>query len=240
MKRHIGKMVNTDQRLVIVFMQIPGREDHALVIPTDTLPARYEQAVMEILESPEGQADETLANTLHRRLMPDTGKPVLQTLHEAGILKAVPVANIMMLPMPNMPFPLTMILESMGRDVKPTSNAPPPVIENSMTAVEKYNQILVNQKIEGVEQRRAIAQNLLIEAEMLEGEARKKRDLAYKNCPEMAPKMAPPTSSMSLAPVQDLKSNDLNDKVNDKVSKKTTSTTRSKKASGLGEKTNAA
>jgi hypothetical protein len=191
MKRHIGKMANTDQRLVVVFMQIPGREDHALVIPTDTLPARYEQAVMEILESPEGQAEETLANTLSRRLMPDTGKPVLQALHDAGILKPVPIANIMMMPMPNMPFPLVTILEGMGRSVvaSPVKQAAAPVAD--MSAVEKYNQIAVNQKIEGVENRRAIAQNLLIEAEMLEGEARKKRARAYSVAPEMAPKTTP-------------------------------------------------
>ena len=182
MKRHIGKMANTDQRLVVAFMQIPNREDHALVIPTDTLPARFEQAVMEILESPEGQNAETLAEVLNRRLMPDTGKPVLQTLHEHGMLKPVPVANILMLPAPNMPFPLTQILQGMGRVVPDSKTTTPNY------AVEKYNQIAVNQKIEGVEQRRAIAQNLIIEAEMLENEAKKKRQRAYETAPEIAPK----------------------------------------------------
>ena len=195
MKRHIGKMANTDQRLVIVFMQIPGREDHALVIPTDTLPARYEQAVMEILESPEGQAEETLANVLNRRLMPDNGKPVLRALHEGGMLTAVPVANILMLPAPNMPFPLSQILVGMGRKI-------PENKDNSTNyAIEKYNQIAVNQKIEGVENRRAIAQNLIIEAEMLEGEARKKRERAYSIAPEITPKaeqILVETSEMSL------------------------------------------
>ena len=186
MKRHVGKMVNTDQRVVVAFMQIPGREDYALVIPTDTLPTRYEQAVMEILESPEGQAAETFADVLHRRLMPDNGKPVLQALHEGKMLKDVPVANVMMLPQPNMPFPLSSVLESMGRKI-PVSATPQPNY-----AVEKYNQIQVNQRIEGVENRRAVAQNLLIEADMLEGEARKKRERAYSVAPEMAPRAAEP------------------------------------------------
>lgn len=186
MKRHVGKMVNTDQRVVVAFMQIPGREDYALVIPTDNLPTRYEQAVMEILESPEGQAAETFADVLHRRLMPDTGKPVLQSLHEGKMLKDVPVANIMMMPMPNMPFPLVSILEGMGRTVPKSATSEPNY------AVEKYNQIQVNQKIEGVENRRAVAQNLLIEADMLDAEARKKRTRAYEVAPEMAPRAAEP------------------------------------------------
>lgn len=190
MKRHVAKMANTDQRLVVVFMQIPGKEDHALVIPTDNLPSRYEQAVMEILESAEGQNDETLANVLNRRLMPDTGKPVLQTLHDGGMLLPVPVANIMMLPMPNMPFPLSTVLESMGRTVPKPAGAQPDA------AVEKWNQIQVNQKVEGVENRRAIAQNLLIEADMLETEAQRKRERAFSVAPEIA---KPAASAPSLA-----------------------------------------
>lgn len=191
MKRHIGKMANTDQRLVVVFMQIPGKEDHALVVPTDTLPARYEQAVMDILESPEGQAEETLANVLSRRLMPDTGKPVLVALHEAGMLKAIPIKNIMMMPQPNMPFPLSSILESLGRDMTVKEPSPTNYVAPEVTAIEKYNQIQVNQKIEGVENRRAIYQNLMIEAQLLDGEAEKKRQAAYKVCPEMAPGATP-------------------------------------------------
>jgi stress response protein YsnF len=70
------------------------------------------------------------------------------------------------------------------------------------SAVEKYNQIAVNQKIEGIENRRAVAQNLLIEAEMLEGEARKKRDRAYTVAPEMAPKTIPTFTAAATAPVR--------------------------------------
>ncbi|CAM6054941.1 unnamed protein product [Sphagnum tenellum] len=171
-------------------MQIPGREDHALVIPTDTLPARYEQAVMDILMSPEGQNEETFANVLGRRLMPDTGKPVLTALHEGNMLIAVPVSNILMMPMPNMPFPLTTILEGMGKTIPKSKDGPSPAQQHA--AVEKYNQIAVNQKVEGIENRRAIAQNLLIEAEMLENAGKKKRDEAYKIAPEMAPVVQPP------------------------------------------------
>lgn len=189
MKRHIGKLANTDQRLVVVFMQIPGREDHALVLPTDTLPARYEQAVMEILESNEGQRDEVLGNTLARRLMPDTGKQVLQALHEGNMLKAVPVANILMMPKPNMPFPLVTLLEQMGKSLVPTTAAPAAnaTSKPDMNAVEKYNQIAVNQQIDNIENRRAVAQNLIIEADMLSNEAAKKRDRAYTIAPEMKP-----------------------------------------------------
>ena len=190
MTRHVGKMVNTDQRLIVVMMQIPKREDHALVVPVDGLPARYEQAVMEILQSAEGQAAETFADVLHRRVMPDTGKNVLQTLHEGGMLHPVPITNIMMYPKPNMPFPLTQILEGMGRSLVKSADTTSildtgPTQEQVDLAKQKWNQIQVNQKIEGAEQRRAIAQNLLIEAKMLENASVEKRNRAYEMAPEL-------------------------------------------------------
>ena len=46
MKKHIGRIANTDQRVVVVFMQIPGKDDHALVVSTDNLPERFHQATI--------------------------------------------------------------------------------------------------------------------------------------------------------------------------------------------------
>lgn len=124
LKRHVGQIKNTGQRCVVVFMQLPERPDHALVIPTDSLPDRVEHAVMQILESPEGQANPCLAHVMNARLMPEMGRSVLRYLHETGRLQAVPIDNMVMLPMPNMPFPLRKIIEDMGGVVTP---APAPV-----------------------------------------------------------------------------------------------------------------
>lgn len=197
--RHVGRMVNTDQKLIIVMMQIPKREDHALTVPVDGLSQRYEQAVRDILESPEGQAAETLADVLHRRVMPDSGKNVLQALHEGGMLHAVPIDKIMMYPKPNMPFPLTQILEGMGRRIT-KSEDPLAILDTGPVmqpdnATHRYNQILVNQKIEGLEQRRAVAQNLLIEAKMLDNAAAEKRNRAYEMAPELRIDVVQPTLS---------------------------------------------
>lgn len=193
-KRHIGKITNTDQRCVVVFMQIPGREDHALVAPTDNLPARHEQALMDILESNEGQAEETLANVLHRRLMPDTGKSVLQTLHEQNFLVAVPVSSIIMYPRPNMPFALAQILEGMGRLVTPAPAIDPASVADAyLGSGDKFNPHAHNAKSNSVEQHAAMARNLLFEAADLETVARIKREQAYRLAPDLAP--APPNEA---------------------------------------------
>jgi len=179
-KRHIGKIRNTDQRCVIIFMQLPGREDHALVLPTDNMPARYEQAVMEILESQEGQAEETLADALNRRILPETGQTVLAALHLNKMLEAVPVDNVLMMPRPNMPFPLRQVLTGMGRAIPNTA-------ETTLVETQKFNPHLANQKAATVHESAGIANNLLAEAADLEAEARRKRERAYQYAPHLAP-----------------------------------------------------
>lgn len=212
MKRHTGKIANTDQRCVVVMMQVPGREDHALVCPTDTLPPRYEQALRELVDSNEGQAEVEIWKLLSRRIMPDTGRSVMETLHLEGRLMPVPVGNIVMLPMPNKPFPLEQILHAMGRSTvasgktapptppqqqMPTPPVMPPTTQpQALVEEQKFNPHLMNQQAGKAEDASAVAQNLLFEASMIEGDAKalmadaaSKRQRAYALAPSLRPPM---------------------------------------------------
>ena len=182
MMRHVAKVANTDQRCVVAFMQIPNRLDHALIVPTDTLPPRFEQAVMDVLKSPEGQNEEVFAVALSRRLMPDTGKDILTTLHEGGMLQAVETSRILMMPRPNQPVKLTDILTTLGR--LPRSDDP-------ASQMDKFNPHTNNLNAGNAEQKRSIAQNLILEAQMLETDARKKRELAYSYDASLRPREMP-------------------------------------------------
>lgn len=181
-KRHVGKIANTDQRCIVAWMQIPNREDHALCIPTDGLPPRLEQAVMQVLESAEGQAEEILANILSRRKMPDSPSSTLfEALHNGRHMVAVPVSQVVMFPRPNMPFPLVDILRQMGKLTHNTTT------DESATR-DKFNTHAHNKAAMSVEQRLGTARNLIIEAELLENEAKAKRARAYDLAPETQPK----------------------------------------------------
>ena len=217
MKKHIGRITNTGARVVVVYMQIPGSEDHALVVPTDSLTPRMEQAVMEILESKEGQAERDLCRVLERRSIPETGRSVAQGLHDVQALHRVPVSNITMMPMPNMPFPLEKILEQMPGAAPRVTTAPAQSVAevfapaqpttpemlaesranaeafaNAMTAnaalpAEKFNPYAGNRAADVDENSMGIARNLLIEAQMLEADALKKRERAYATAPSLRP-----------------------------------------------------
>lgn len=180
--RHIGKTVNTDRRLVVVFMQIPGREDHALVIDTDALPSRFHDDLMAVVQG-EGQNVVVLGELLGRRVMPYSGANMLETLHQANALQAVPATNVVMLPAPNYPVPLTELLKNMGKSVNQ-----PEVAEQVKETVYRDNRIVENQEIDRSNQQYQIAANILAEAEMLSDESARKREQAYQMYPALRPK----------------------------------------------------
>lgn len=260
-QRHIGRMARTDQRLVVIFMQIPDRDDHALIVSADSLPPRFEQALMQVVTSNEGQSAQDLGTVLARRLMPDTNVSLLTTLHNAGLLQPVPVDNIIMFPLPNQPYPLRQILQSMGRTIQPSApqvpynpygdpvqeatpyaadlpyvdpNSPQFLAENAAPVAEpvqydlwgqpiaqapvdpyaaavapvnyqqtdKFNPHVQNQNHAANARNSGIANGLLIEAQMLDSEAKRKREEAYKYAPELrpAPPVQQPAPSRTLAP----------------------------------------
>lgn len=93
--RHIGK--HGDRKVAIVYRTVPGEEHMALVIYTETLSRIFHDAIMKIIEGKVGQEEESLADALHRSLLPD-GRPMLQTLHKEGKLKKVQTKQIIVTP----------------------------------------------------------------------------------------------------------------------------------------------
>jgi len=203
MKRHVGKIKSTDRRCVVAFMQIPGLEDHALIIDTDALPDRYHDALFGLLNSTDAQKEACLANILGRRLMPDTGEDMFLTLHRQGYLQRMHVDNIIMCPRPSLNLPLRQVLEAMGKKIPVAaqhSQAIDPQIlkelyeqpESNEThrqaQPDKFSHFDNNRNAEGEERMIAVARNLLLQARDLEDEAAKKKNEAYRMAPSLAPR----------------------------------------------------
>lgn len=49
--KHIGKMVNTGSKVLVVFRTLPGESNKALVLPVSTLPDIYHDAIMQLVEN---------------------------------------------------------------------------------------------------------------------------------------------------------------------------------------------
>ena len=177
-KKHVGRLKNTDRRCVVVMTRIPGRDDHALVVDTDALPDRFHDALMHLVDSHEGQNVMELHTLLSRRILPDFGVDMLNALHNARAMQAVPIDNIIMFPQPHSPVPLSLIVEMIDKD---QANITP------AEQTELQNRHLENQKVDASEQEIATARNLLIQAADLEAEAAKKREQAFRIAPVLRP-----------------------------------------------------
>lgn len=179
--KHIGKLINTDQRVVVAMNRIPDRRDHALVVTIDNLHDKYLDDLMTAVRGP-AQKHEDAGTTLSQTRMAYTGKSILETLHLAGKLSAVPHSSIIMTPHTSHNIPLEKVLE-MIEGGKPT--VAPPVIEAPASIpVESPTQLSpANEAMRK-------ARDLIATAEILEGDAAQKRETAYSLVPELRPVVA--------------------------------------------------
>lgn len=182
-KKHVGKIKSTDARCVIVFMQLPDDKQKALIIDVEALQPRYEQILLSVVDSAEGQSENDLASAMARRTVQETGNTVLTEFHRLGLMRAESIDNIILLPQPNTPYQLRDILKQMGK-LDDTVDAPAP---HNANAEVKYNPIVNNMNAAEDEKRTNQAMNFIAEAEMLEGEANRKREQAYRLAPELRP-----------------------------------------------------
>ena len=97
MLKHVGR--HGDRKVAIVFREIPNEDHMCLVIYPDVLPTHIHNSVMSVLESAPGQQATNLADVFHRNLLPD-GRNVLQTLHSEGMLKKVATNQVILTPTP--------------------------------------------------------------------------------------------------------------------------------------------
>jgi len=198
MLRHVGRLATTDSKCVVVMMQIPGREDHALIVESDALPDRVHQAVMEAVESSEGQGDENLSSVLGRKLLPDGGGvDIMNALHSSNKLRPVPIDQVMMVPAPGRAFKLKEILQSMGKINNDPLNhdvVPPEYLENNPNQgqIDKFNPHAHNQDIRETEDTLATAKGILLQAGLLQNDATAMFNKAYGLAPSLRPQVAAP------------------------------------------------
>ena len=177
--KHVGRHAATGQRLVVVFMELPGEPENALVVFSDSLPDRYHQALMDAVESNEGQSAKELYEVLARKVFWHGGQ-MLTTLHTERLLAKIPSKNIIMTPNSSTNVPLNEILENIHKiEAGMLTESTPPAPTES--------RIDTNVAESKAEESRQIAQNLLIQAQLLEDDARRKREEAYRYDPSLKP-----------------------------------------------------
>jgi len=192
-KKHVGRN-HLGTRLVVVFREIPDDEAHCLCVESDSLPEMYHDQLMREVDSRDAQQTVNLYEVLQRRSFGDGGQ-MLNTLHSRGFIKKYPVEQIEMVPMPNRPVALSIINEQINTGKISSEEASgAPVAELPKTEADTSGGISVDTEtgivkpvvIEPVtvgdgkeDATKAAAESKLLQARLMEEDAKKMREEAY-------------------------------------------------------------
>jgi hypothetical protein len=95
MIKHVGR--HNNKKVLILYREVPDEEHMCLVVYSDSLPTKYHDTIMPILESQMGQNAEPFADALHRNLTQD-GRNILGCLHHEGFIKKVNSSQVIVTP----------------------------------------------------------------------------------------------------------------------------------------------
>ena len=196
--KHVGRNKN-GTRLVVVYREIPSAEDYCLCVETDSLMEMYHDQLLREVNSRDAQAKDCvdLFKILERRHFGD-GQQMLNGLHQMGKLVKYPVADIEMMPMPNRPVALSMVNEQIktgkvsvaeAANVKAEDVIPEaPVTEGVSVDTEaglvkpvEVAPVTVGNDVDS----KAAAEGKLLQARLMEEDAKKMREEAYALDPSL-------------------------------------------------------
>jgi len=172
--KHLGYDANTKRKYVVVFRELPNDQENALVVDTSTLLDRYHDGLMSAIESLEAQNNNDCYDVLNRKYFFD-GESILQTLHRKNWLKKIPVDQVVLTPAPGKTVPLKEHNAAMAATAEAFAPAPD---QAEMPRPSDPQQPMTEE-----ENRKGQARNLIIQAQLMEEDARRKRAQAEQLSP---------------------------------------------------------
>jgi hypothetical protein len=207
--KHVGKV--GEKPCVVVFREVPDEPEHCLVVKSSGLAPDQHDSLMMVVQSAEAQESNDLANVLHRRQFND-GSNMLASLHHNKQIEKVPVNLVSLTPTPATAIPLADVNAEI-RKINNNSNPPsktevnPAVYDKpvqqaplteSVTEAPVMPDPVAETAITGDQDPAAIAQQLLLQAGVIEDDAKAllkdaeaKKQEAYRLNPELQPKKGP-------------------------------------------------
>ena len=207
--KHVGKV--GEKPCVVLYREVPGEPDFALIVQTTNLPDAQHDALMNIVQSAEAQEANEVSEVLDRRQFSD-GSNMLQQLHFDKRIEKVSVDLVSLTPTPSNSISLAEVNAEI-RKIANNSNPPlktdaiqqmdnldnqsvttNPVVAESDPTLAQTNAPVV----EGDVNASQIALNLLQQATILEddahaimNDAEAKRQEAYRLNPDLEPRKGP-------------------------------------------------
>lgn len=98
MLKHVGR--HSEQRVAVVFREVPNEEHMCLVIYPGQLPTAYHNDLMKCIEGDAGQSASNLGEAMQRYVGSD-GRNLLVAAHRERWMKKVRCQDVIMTPVPN-------------------------------------------------------------------------------------------------------------------------------------------
>ena len=174
--KHVGQLINTQRRCVVVFREVPGEPQNCLVVDTDALPDWIHDDVMNAVESTAGQEAANFYDYAARAVLTD-GSSMLTSLHTKGLLSKVSTDNVMMTPNRETTIRLDELNNIINQQLGKNAFGEDAATNTSDTTSE-------SDVIDDAD----IAKNMLAQAEQFEAEAARLREEAYDMAPDLKPK----------------------------------------------------
>ncbi len=200
-KKHVGRNKN-GTRLAVVFREIPGAEDYCLCVETDSLTDMYHDQLLREIDSRDAQATVDLFEVLTRRHFGD-GQQMLNALHNKGLLRKYLISEITMVPMPNREVKLQIVNDQIAGTLDETKYEEEAEDKTITDAVEKViasdtgvsvdteaglQKVEINKVEIGAvdgDDSKANAESKLLQARLMEEDAKKLRNEAYTLDPDL-------------------------------------------------------
>lgn len=206
--KHVGKV--GEKPCVVLYREVPGEPEFALVVQTDNLPDAQHDALMNIVQSAEAQESNEISEVLDRRQFND-GSNMLQQLHFDKRIEKIRTNLIKLTPTPSTVIGLEEVndeIRKIGNNSNPPLKTDPiqpadnalneslsnPVVTESDPTLAQTNAPIV----EGEVNESGVALNLLQQAALLEEDARAlvsdaeaKKAEAYRLNPDLEPRKGP-------------------------------------------------
>ena len=191
--KHVGKF--GEKPCVVVFRELPGEQDHCLIVQTDNLDSRQHDDLMSVVQSLEAQASNDISEVMFRRQFTD-GTNMLNSLHFSKKLQKVPVSLVQLTPTPSQSLPL----EDVNSEIRKLKGGyTPPINDASHLDNDTTKTVAANQPLDVLtstddESVASIAKNLLTQATFMEEdatallkEAETKKQEAFRLDPTLRP-----------------------------------------------------
>lgn len=181
--KHVGQLVNTQKRCVVVFRELPDDPNSCLVVDTDALPDWMHDDVINAVESPGSQSSANFYEYAQRSVFTD-GSNMLQTLHARGLLLKTATNNVMMLPNTEVKIRLDE-LNTLIREQNPEANDV--MMSDDQVQMAGKDTAEATSTQPEPQDDTAMAKTLLAQAKTFEAEAKNLKEQAYEMAPELKP-----------------------------------------------------